>query len=243
MNVAPRCAAWIGTFLIGASAGVVPAHAQGRAPAFDAFVTLSNDYRHRGISLLDSGVSWQLGFDYEHASRFFVGAAAANIGYAIEDGRAARREHVLDFYLGYGWGERDWAFNVALGVYAYPGFALDYDYEELRFAASYMNRFFYNASYAPSMLSSSYSAWNHELGFAQPLRGDFELSAALGRLEASGAIGAGYTHWNAGVSTVIRRVGVDLRYYDAALEYPSYFGNPDGERWVLSVSYGFAPAR
>jgi uncharacterized protein (TIGR02001 family) len=227
------------TLLLAVVAGAVPAaFAQGRVPALDAYLTLANDHRSRGLSVLESGMSWQIGFDYEFRSGFFAGANAANLELAAETGRADRRERALDYYAGYGWGERAWEFNVALGRYTYPGYALDYDYTELRFAAMFMQRLFYNVSYVENMLSSPYSAWHHEVGLAHPLRGDLEFSAAVGRFDGDGALG-GYTHWNAGLSKVIRRFGMDLRYYDAGLDSPSYLGSPRGDRWVLSVSYGF----
>jgi uncharacterized protein (TIGR02001 family) len=215
-----------------------PALAQGRSPSVQGYATLANDYRHRGLSQLASGASLQVGADYEHASGFFAGGYAANVEYAVEAGRSETRDSVVDVYAGFSWGQRKWAFNVALGRYVYPN--VDYgDYTELTFGVTFSSRLSYMAGYVDRMYSRPYSAWNHEVVVAQPLPRDFELSIALGQFESDPIPDGGYTHWNVGVSKVLRRVGLDLRFYEATLERASFFGDPGGDQWVLSVSYGF----
>jgi uncharacterized protein (TIGR02001 family) len=213
--------------------------AQDSAPGISAYVTVANDYRQRGLSQLDSGVSWQLGVDYEHESGFFVGGLAANVEYAVEETWPEQRDYVVDYYAGYAWGRRDWRFNIALGRYAYPDMSPDYDYNELTFSTTFRKRFSYAAGYTNRLYSRSYSAWYHELGFAQPLRFDLELSAALGQFNADlPGYDFDYTHWNVGLSKVVRRFALDLRFFETTEAAPSILGNPDGDAWVLSVSYG-----
>jgi uncharacterized protein (TIGR02001 family) len=213
--------------------------AQGRSPSLEAYLTVSNDYRRHGLSQLDAGVSWQVGFDYEHASGLFAGAFAANVGYAADDRRDDRREHVLDAYVGYAWGRRKWQLNGTIGRYTYPGFEYGFDYTELGFGVTYADRFTYTATFAPDLYSADYAAWYHEIGFAQPLPGGWEFSGAIGVADIEVFAGGGYTFWNAGVSKIRRRVGLDLRYYGASLDRASTLGSADGDRVVLSVSYAF----
>ena len=47
-----------------------------------------------------------------------------------------------------------------------------------------------------------------------------------------------YTYGNVGVSKVMRRLALDLRYFEASGEWASVLGDPKGDAWVLSVSYG-----
>ncbi|HEY7671761.1 MAG TPA: TorF family putative porin [Gammaproteobacteria bacterium] len=214
--------------------------AQDRAPGLTAYVTVANDYRQRGLSQLDSGVSWQIGVDYEHMSGFFIGGFAANVGYAVEETWPEQRDYVVDYYAGYGWGRRDWRFNVALGRYAYPDVSFDYDYNELTFSTTFKKRFSYTAGYTDRLYDRPYSAWYHELGFAQPLRFDLELSAALGQFSADiPGYEVDYTHWNVGLSKVIRHVALDLRFFAATEDAASILGDPASDAWVFSVSYGF----
>lgn len=223
----------------GAAAASSAALAQSRSPELDAHLTLANDYRSRGLSQVASGAAWQLGVDYEHASGFFVGGVLANVDYSVESAFADARRHSVELYAGYAWDSGNWNFNVAAGRYMYPGVVAGYDYGEIGFAAALANRFFYRASYADSAYALPYSAWHHEVGIAQPLRWDVELSAAAGEYRSDLVAGGSYSHWNVGISKIVRRVGVDLRYHGASLEGPSYIGNAGAERWVLSVSYGF----
>jgi uncharacterized protein (TIGR02001 family) len=214
--------------------------AQGRAT--NVYLTLSNDYLSRGLSQLESGVSWQIGADYEHPSGLFAGGLVANVEYKSEGWLEKPREYVVDYYTGYAWGRRGWKLNVALGGYLYPEGEVDSDYSELRFGAAFMDRVFYSASYTNHLYSLPFSAWHHEVGMVQPLRWNLEFSAAVGRFSVNDVpAGPGYTHWNAGFSKVLRRVGVDLRFHesDAEYAYVSDFGTPEGSRWVLSISYGF----
>lgn len=224
--------------LASATAAVSGAFAQDRAPGVTAYVTVANDYRQRGLSQLDSGVSWQFGVDYEHTSGFFAGGLAANVEYVVEETFPEQRNYFVDYYAGYAWGRRDWRFNVALGRYVFPDASVDYDYNEVTFSTTFRKRFSYVAGYTDRLYSRPYSAWYHELGFAQPLRFDLELSAALGRFNADIPAYRNYTHWNVGLSKVIRRVALDLRFFETTAERASLLGDPAGDAWVLSVSYG-----
>jgi hypothetical protein len=115
----------------------------------------------------------------------------------------------------------------------------DYDYNELTFSTTFRSRFSYTAGYTDRLYSRPYSAWHHELGLAQPLRFDLELSAALGQFDADvPGYGVEYTHWNIGLSKVIRRFALDLRFFETTAEAASILGDPAGDAWVLSVSYG-----
>jgi uncharacterized protein (TIGR02001 family) len=222
-----------------ATAAASSSFAQERAPGMTAYVTVANDYRQRGLSQLDSGVSFQFGADYEHASGFFAGGLAANVEYVVETGLPEQRDYFVDYYAGYAWGRREWRFNVALGRYVYPDASVDYDYNELTFSTTFKKRFSYAAGYTDRFYSRPYSAWYHEIGFAQPLRFDLELSAALGQFNADVPVyAAEYTHWNVGLSKVIRRVALDLRFFESTEDSASILGNPADDAWVLSVSYG-----
>ena len=80
------------------------------------------------------------------------------------------------------------------------------------------------------------SSLNQELSFTFPLRANVELGAAVGQFNVAEG-GPDITHWNVGVSKLIRRVAVDLRYYDGNYEWASYYGDPDANHYVVSVSY------
>jgi hypothetical protein len=69
-----------------------------------------------------------------------------------------------------------------------------------------------------------------------PLRGDLELGVTLGRFAVENT-SVDFTHWNVGVSKVVKRVVVDLRYYESGYDGVGYLGDPDANQYVVSVSY------
>lgn len=214
------------------------AFAQGGIPKLNGYVTLANDYRDRGLSQLASGVSLQLGLDYQHDTGFFVGGFAANVDYAVEAGRKRPRESLFDYYVGYAHRERRWSYEISVARYLYPDISFSYDYTMLAFGVSFKNRISYTASFVDELLGLPYRGRYQELAVTQPLDWGLELGFTLGDLTADEIARGGYTYWNVGLSRAIGKIGLDLRYHEAGLEGASLLGDPDGSRWVLSVTYG-----
>ncbi|HET7132164.1 MAG TPA: TorF family putative porin [Gammaproteobacteria bacterium] len=227
------CAPWL-CCAVGLAASATAA-AQDAAVGVNGYLTLGNGYWSRGLSQND-GLSLQLGVDYQHSSGFFAGGWAANVDYTIEYSAEQPRDVVINAYAGYHAKSEDWSWTVVLGRYLYPGTAITYDYDELGATVGFRDRVFYTASYSPSFYAQSHAALNQELSFALPLRGDLELGATLGRFALAGS-SVDYTHWNVGVSKVVRRVVVDLRYYESGYDWISWLGDPNANQYVLSVSY------
>ena len=217
------------------------AFAQDAALGLNGYLTLGSGYWARGLSQND-GLSLQAGVDYQTQSGWFVGAWAANVDYSVEISYDEPRDLAVDLYGGYHRRTDDWSWTVTLGRYLYPGTAVDYDYDELSGTVGFRDRVFYTASYSDAFYGSDRAALNQELSFALPLRGDLEVGAALGRF-AIASTDVDYSHWNVGVSKVVRRVVVDLRYYDSGYDWLGWLGDPDANHYVVSVSYALRPKR
>ena len=230
-------------FLIaaGSPAAALDAHAQDGSPSLNGYVTLGSGYLNRGLSQND-GLSLQLGIDYQHQSGVFAGAWAANVDYALEYSYEQPREIEADAYVGYHRRGEDLSWTFMLGRYLYPDTAIPYNYNELSATVGYRDRFFYTASYSDDFYALGRSALNQEISFALPLRGDLEIGAAFGRFALDGTR-VDYTHWNIGVSKLVRRVVVDLRYYESGYDWLSYLGDPSANHYVLSVSYALRGKR
>ena len=93
---------------------------------FTANVTLTNDYRYRGISQSGLNPAIQGGFDYAHPSGFYIGNWNSSISWISDSASAYPGSSVsapieMDFYAGY---KHDWSegFIADLGVlqYFYP---------------------------------------------------------------------------------------------------------------------------
>lgn len=219
-----------------AIAAAQPARAQRVGPDLNGYVTLGSGSWSRGVSQND-GPSLQLGIDWQHQSGLFVGAWATNVDFAVDYSHDRPRRVETDAYVGYHDRSERWSWTTTLGRYRYPGAAWSYDYDELSATVGYRERVFYTASYSDDFYGWGRHALNQELAFALPLRGDVEIGATLGRF-ALESTGVDYTHWNVGVSKIVRRVVVDLRYYGSGLDQVGYLGDPDARHYVLSVSYG-----
>jgi uncharacterized protein (TIGR02001 family) len=222
--------------LIAALAGTAGcAFAQDATSTLNGYVTLASGYWSYGLSQND-GASLQGGIDFEHRSGWFVGARAANVSYEIEYSYAEPRDIEANVYGGYHRRGTNWSWAMTAARYYYPGTAISYDYNEVSGTVGFNDRVFYTASYSDDFYGSLRSSLNQELSFALPLRGDIEIGAVLGRFRLSSS-DVDYTHWNFGVSKVLRRVALDLRYYDSGYDAVSWLGDPNANQTVLSVSY------
>jgi len=210
------------------------AYAQDGAPSLNGYVTLANGYWNRGLSQND-GLSLQLGIDYQQKRGWFVGGWAANVDYAVEKTWSQPREIEAEVYGGYHRRSENWSWTAMLGRYYYPDTAISYTWNEASATVGFRDRVYYTAAYTDQFYGIWRSSLNQELSFALPLRGDFEIGGTLGHFELASA-GIDYTHWNLGVSKVVRRVVIDLRYYDSGYDYVDWFGDPTSQ-YVLSVSY------
>jgi uncharacterized protein (TIGR02001 family) len=221
--------------LVALAFGAGHAAAQDAGPSLNGYLTLGNGYWSRGLSQND-GLSVRAGIDYQLQGGWFAGAWAGNVDYAVEYSYEQPRDLEVDVYGGYHRRGQDWSWTVTLGRYLYPDTAIPYDYDELSGTVGFRDRVFYTASYSDEFYGLTKAALNQELSFALPLRGDVEIGAAIGHFDLATS-DVDYSHWNLGVSKLVRRVVLDLRYYDSGYEWVGWLGDPDANHYVFSVSY------
>jgi uncharacterized protein (TIGR02001 family) len=205
------------------------------SPSLNGYVTLANGYWSRGLSQND-GLSVLLGIDYQQMHGWFVGAWAANVEYDAEKSWAEPRTIESEVYGGYHRRSPDWSWTLMLGRYFYPDTTISYDWNEFSATVGYRDRVYYTAAYTDRYNGVWPSSLSQELSFSLPLRGNFEIGGTLGHVEIENTA-VDYTHWNLGVSKVVSRVVIDLRYYESGYDYAGVLGDPNGPHYVLSVSY------
>jgi uncharacterized protein (TIGR02001 family) len=106
------------TGLIGVPATVVAAESP---HSLSANVGLYSDYVFRGISQTGGEPAIQGGLDYSHASGFYLGTWASNVGW-LEDFQGYSKGNVeIDVYGGYGGSMGDISYDVGAIRYMYPG--------------------------------------------------------------------------------------------------------------------------
>jgi uncharacterized protein (TIGR02001 family) len=216
--------------LIIAFSGV--AHAQDPVSDLSGYVTLSSGYWKHGLAQTD-GASLQLGVDYQHYTGFFAYARAMNVDYP-QNYEGHSRDIETSAYVGYHDRRGRWSWTTSVGRYFYPG-ADDYDYGEVSASVGFRDRVFYTASYNDEYYAGGDSALNQEISINFPLAAEFEIGGALGYFDVSG--GPEITHWHVGVSKLVGRMALDLRYYDGNYQWRNYLGDPDADHYVVSVSY------
>jgi uncharacterized protein (TIGR02001 family) len=108
------------------SAFAAPAFAEeaAPAPALTGNIGLVSNYIFRGISQTQNHPAIQGGFDYNHASGFYVGTWASNVGWVTRSDYSAKDNNSmeLDLYGGYkGSFATDFSYDVGMIKYYYPG--------------------------------------------------------------------------------------------------------------------------
>lgn len=226
-----RAASWGVAVVASVSTGAV--FGQDPVSELNGYVTLSSGYWRHGLSHSD-GASLQLGIDYQHYNGFFAYARAMNVDYP-QNYVGQSRDLETSAYVGYHKRRGRWSWTTSVGRYLYPG-TDGYDYNEISASVGFRDRVFYTASYNDEYYSGGSSALNQELSVSFPLPHNIEVGGAIGYFDMSNGV-AEIEHWNLGVSKLIGRMALDLRYYDSDYSWRNYLGDPGAERYVLSASY------
>lgn len=229
-------ASWIAVAVAFVGGGAASA----QAPFSDlrGYVTLSSGYWKHGLAHSD-GASLQVGIDYQHRTGFFAYARAMNVDYP-QNFPWQSRDVEASAYVGYHDRREHWSWTVTQGRYFYPG-TDGYDYDETSASVGFRDRVFYTASYNDEYYVRGASALNQEISVAFPLPADVEVGGAIGYFDVSA--GPKITHWQVGVSKLVGRIALDLRYYDGNYRLRNYLGDPDADHYVFSASYALRAKR
>jgi uncharacterized protein (TIGR02001 family) len=191
---------------------------------------LVSDYQFRGVSQTDEDPAIQGGFDYAHASGFYLGVWASNVEFG-----AANSE--WDVYGGYAGSAGDLGYNVGVLQYLYPGYS-DANTTEL-YAGVTFKQFGLKASYT---ISDDYFDIGDGDGTVYwDATANFEVGAGLtlglhyGYTDGSGNQ-VDYADWKIGVTKEIGGFNVGLAYTDTD---EAGFGRFGDERIILSIGKSF----
>jgi uncharacterized protein (TIGR02001 family) len=231
-----------GAALAGASLLALPDPARAQAadepsgPAIAWNVAVTSDYVFRGVSQTEEDAAISGGVDLEIGA-FYTGAWASNVAFPGDPDTEAE----IDLYAGYRTSLAGWDWDFGAGGYFYAGQpdGADYDYMELKAAAS--------RAYGPVTLGATL-AWSPDFfGAAEDEATYLEANAAFepaDKWTISGAVGRqvvssefDYTTWNLGVARQLTdTLALDLRYHDTDAHD---FGDIYGARAVASLKAAF----
>ncbi|MGK0674119.1 MAG: TorF family putative porin [Halothiobacillaceae bacterium] len=106
----------------GLAAAYAPAMAEESSYTLSANIGLTSDYLFRGISQTQHQPAIQGGFDFAHASGFYLGAWGSNVEWVSALGLKESNSMELDLYGGFkGSMTKDLGFDVGVITYDYPG--------------------------------------------------------------------------------------------------------------------------
>lgn len=194
---------------------------------FTGNVMLASEYIYRGIGQTNREPAIQGGFDYSHASGFYVGTWASSISWLADYGGGVSSNIEWDVYGGYkGNFTEDWTYDVGVLTYNYPGSYpknfVDADTTEVYASIGWK---WISAKY-------SYATSSHTFGWVgtkgENTRGSdyLELNAAydlgdgwginghVGHQEIKHNGDASYTDWKIGVTKDVGFGVVGLAYWD-----------------------------
>ncbi|MCL1141356.1 TorF family putative porin [Shewanella gaetbuli] len=210
---------------------------------FSGEVSLTNDYRFRGVSQTAGDVALQAGVDWSADNGFFVGAWGSNVDFDEEGYEGPELE--IDVYVGY-WGEisDDASWDVTLYRYNYPGDS-DLDYLEASVGFDFYGAraaYWYTNDYSGTDLDLHYVDLNYSWGFAENWSLDFHYGYNFGDALDDGEGFDSYSDYSVGISTEFNGFGISLAYLDTDLS-----GDQEVEDGVyktkatalLALSYSF----
>lgn len=224
----------------GALAAPLTAAAQATpAPAVTGNMTLASDYRFRGISQTFEEPALQGGFDYAHASGFYLGNWNSNVSETFYAGAPLE----MDFYGGYKRSFGDIGLDVGAIYYYYPGSNLagvgKIDNTELYIGGSwkFLSLKYYHAVSdffsVPGTKNSNY------LDFAATwdLGNGWGINGHIGHQKVKGVSNADYTDYKLGVTKDIAGFVFGLAWVDTDAEAAAYtFTNAAGKTVNLADS-------
>ena len=204
--------------------------------SLSANVSLTSDYVFRGVSQTQNGPAIQGGFDYEHASGFYIGTWGSNVAWVQKGEFKDDSSMEIDLYGGYrGSLPAGLGYDVGAITYYYPGDKIadtkSPDTTEVYAGVSWE---FLTLKYS-HVVSSNFIGWyDYDLGKNSRNSGYIELNADydlgngwgvmahVGRQKVKNLSDADYTDWKLGVSKDIGFGTVALAYTDTNADDDMY---------------------
>jgi uncharacterized protein (TIGR02001 family) len=206
-------------------------------------ITVTNDYRFRGVSQSAADPALQGNIDWSHDSGFFVGAWASTIDFDEPEYNGPDVE--IDLYAGY-YGEinDDTSYDLTLYRYNYPGES-DLDYLEVSAGIDFSGfraAYWFTNDYSGSDLDLHYTEINYGWGFADNWSLDLHYGYNFGDAIDDGEGFDSYSDYSIGVSTEVSGFGISVAYLDTDIDGDNEVSSDlykNTGTLLASVSYAF----
>ncbi len=195
-----------------ASAGLasVPTVAAESPHSLSANVGIYSQYVFRGITQTFEEPALQGGFDYSHASGFYLGVWGSNVSWLTDGGSYSSGSLELDFYGGYRGSIGDFGYDIGLLQYWYPGD---------------VNPGFYKADTLEAYVAGSWKWFTVKYAYA--------LSD---KVFGFGPNADGSDYWDFGVSVPMGESGLTLGAHYGIQRFKN-FSDFNYEDWKISATY------
>jgi uncharacterized protein (TIGR02001 family) len=216
------------SLIVLALAGIsLPALAEETSPhTVTGNLSLTNDYRYRGVSQTFEDPAIQGGFDYAHSSGVYLGTWASN----VSEAELAGANIEWDIYGGYTLSMGDFGINVGGLYYWYPGkdeAAAGFDPNTFEVYAGVTWKWI-NLKYSRTTtkwfgVADSEGSGYYEANVTVPLPADISLGLHYGFQDIAGDNAGGgenddYSDWKVSVSKPILGFNVSLAYVDTNID-------------------------
>lgn len=164
-----------------------------QAVTFNGNATLTTDYVWRGSTQSDGDPAAQAGFKVSGDSGFYASVWGSSIRFAPELDASTE----LDFALG--WSRTlsdDWAVDIDVLRYHYPGTTVDLDWTELDGTLTWRKNYWFSAGWSDEALGYDHGGLYTQLGARFPLDDRFRLEVMLSHyfLGRDVVAKSGYSH-------------------------------------------------
>ena len=204
---------------------------------FSANVSLTTNYKFRGITQTDNGPAIQGGFDYSYTpANLYAGVWASNVDSNLYSGANVE----MDWYAGWSPSFGDLGLDLGYLYYSYPNSTFsDNNTSEFHLGATYTVGMFtpgLTVYYSPDFFGTN-DAWYWDASVEVALPQDFTVSAHYGWNKFDDSSGD-YEDWKIGVAKGFGGFDFDLSYVGNAGE-PANSGNLFDDTFVFTVGKSF----
>ena len=168
---------------------------------------LTTDYVWRGTTQTQGDPAAQAGLKLSGDSGFYGSIWGSNVKFGSEVGADTE----FDFTVG--WARDlsdDWALDVNVLHYRYPGARADLDWTELNGTLTYAQNYWLSIGYSPEALGSDGIGVYTQVGARVPLNDRFRIEAAIGDYALNDVYDESYVHGQLSAIWTIR-APVELR--------------------------------
>ena len=153
--------------------------------------TLTTDYIWRGTSQTQGDPAIQAGFKAAAGNGLYGSVWGSNVEFAPETHASSEFDFVV------GWAGNladDWALDVNLTHYRYPGTTADLDWSELNGTVTWKQNYWAQVGWSNDALATDRKGTYAQLGTRVPLGEQWRLEGAVGHYWLDDAYGDSYAH-------------------------------------------------